>query len=218
MAGQPGALLVNWLDLADGAALSFEHWHNREHAAERVSLPGFLRCRRYVSADRDQAPGFGRLIVYDAQSLDAFATDAYRERLDNPTALTRSVVPQLRAVSRALLSVERAWRLGQGGWMLTAICRRLPERDRLETTFHTLCDLPATTSVTWAPAPAEIRDAKAGTVEAGATESVAQPIAACLLVEVSTLAGVEDAASVVAREMPGLADSHIYRLAFTLEA
>ena len=47
LAGQ-GALAI-WNDIAPEGREVFFEWHGREHVAERLAIPGFLRCRRYVA-------------------------------------------------------------------------------------------------------------------------------------------------------------------------
>ena len=56
------ALLFNWFDLPAGSEAAFDSWHNREHVTERLSVPGFVQGRRFVSIDR---PEIGRASCRD---------------------------------------------------------------------------------------------------------------------------------------------------------
>lgn len=145
MSRPAGALLVNWFDLDEGVEPEFERWHNGEHAAERVGLPGFLSCRRYVSAEASPPPGFGRLIVYEAASVDAFASAAYRERLDRPTTMTMEIVPRLRRLSRAILSVETGRRNVLGTWLACTAFEDRPDDDLLRACLDAILAQPAIT-------------------------------------------------------------------------
>ena len=59
--------IVIWNGVAPGAAAEFERWHDEEHLAERLAIPGFLRARRGVAVD-----GSARyLTLYDV--ADAYA-------------------------------------------------------------------------------------------------------------------------------------------------
>jgi len=81
-------VLALWKDCAEGKQHTFEHWYQTEHIAERLAVPGFLRCRRYESIDASS-----RFFTwYEVESPDVLKSDAYLERLDNPTPLTAEVM------------------------------------------------------------------------------------------------------------------------------
>ena len=76
------AMAAAWLDITPEVEAEFADWYFREHIPERVTLPGFLSGRRYT------APGGGPnkyLALYEATSKDVFGSEAYRERLNQPT-------------------------------------------------------------------------------------------------------------------------------------
>lgn len=75
---------------------------------ERVGLPGWLRGSRFKGVERPQR----YLLFYDAESTTAFESDAYYERLHNPTALSRAIFPRFKTPWRTICSVER--RVGDG--------------------------------------------------------------------------------------------------------
>jgi len=75
---------------------------------ERVGLPGWLRGSRFKGIEHPQR----YLLFYDAESTAAFESDAYYERLHNPTALSRAIFPKFKSPWRTICSVER--RIGDG--------------------------------------------------------------------------------------------------------
>jgi len=81
-------VLALWKDCAPGYEEKFEHWYQTEHAFERLSVPGFLRCRRYhaVSATPEY------LTWYEVESPGVLHSKAYRARLDNPTQATTEIM------------------------------------------------------------------------------------------------------------------------------
>lgn len=99
-AGALGAgALINWIDVDDADRDLFETWYMSQHLAERVGVPGFLRGRRFRSADH-RAPG-EYLTVYTTESVEVLASEAYLARLDAPTELTREVVAKFALFRRA---------------------------------------------------------------------------------------------------------------------
>ena len=81
---------------------------------ERVGLPGWLRGSRFKGIER---PG-RYLLFYDAESTAAFESDAYYERLHNPTALSRAIFPKFKNPWRTICSVERRFGDGIGAAVL----------------------------------------------------------------------------------------------------
>ena len=71
--------------------LEMIRWHDREHVAERVGIPGFLRGRRYDSADRPRE----YLDIYETESVETVRSAAYVLRLNFPTEWTKRVLPAL---------------------------------------------------------------------------------------------------------------------------
>jgi hypothetical protein len=79
------ATMVAIYDLEEEWESKHDDWHSHEHMHERVGIPGFLRGRRYV-ADGDGTRCF---VLYEVDSLDVLTSDAYLERLNNPTPNSR---------------------------------------------------------------------------------------------------------------------------------
>jgi hypothetical protein len=211
----PGALLLNWLALEAGAEQDFELWHNREHAAERVGLPGFRRCRRYVTAEPTPAAGFGMLIAYEGDDAQAFSGADYAARLNDPTPQTMAMVPRLRQVSRAVLTVINSWRVGIGAWACTAAIGAAEAEADIWPLIAEITSIPAVAEVTFGRR-AEIADAKGGTVEARYTDGGTQDAAAVLLIGSTRPAGIEQAVALMRRGL-GQPAIHRFQLSYLLD-
>jgi hypothetical protein len=109
------AVLALWVDIDPADDAQFEHWHSREHVQERVACPGWLRGSRFKGVDR---PG-RYLLLYDAETLSAFESEAYYERLRNPTEMSRVLFPKFRDTWRTACKVEQRWGDGIGAAVLT---------------------------------------------------------------------------------------------------
>ncbi len=110
-----GAMMAAWLDITPEVEAEFADWYFREHVPERVTLPGFLSGRRYT------APGDGPnkyLALYEATAKEVFASDAYRERLEQPTEWTSRIMPHFRNFARSVFDVRLELGQQYGG----AIC------------------------------------------------------------------------------------------------
>jgi hypothetical protein len=70
------ALLAFSHDVTPGSEPDWTEWHDREHIPERLSIPGFLRLRRYVAL----GPGPRFFYFYETDSLDVLQSPAYLER------------------------------------------------------------------------------------------------------------------------------------------
>ena len=219
MASPAGALLLNWFDLDPKDEPAFEAWHNREHVPERVALPGFLACRRFVAAGPRPVSGRQRLIVYDASGVGAFSSADYRRRLESPTELTMRIVPTLRRVSRAILETQFDRGVGQGTWLTCVAFPNEADFSDVRPVIDDLIGEPSLTRVTFAVRPATAADAKCGSAEGRATQSDARSISACLLIEASTRNGVVGAARRIKRSRYAAnAEMQIFRLSFVSAA
>ncbi|HEX4214967.1 MAG TPA: hypothetical protein VIA06_16730 [Candidatus Dormibacteraeota bacterium] len=115
MALKGGAALAWWWRPGAGRAAAVDAWHIGEHIPERMRIAGFIRGRRYTAWEGGGA-GF---MLYEARSLDVFHGDAYLARLNDPTPLTRRMLPSLLDARRAALEVGTSLGRGIGGCMLT---------------------------------------------------------------------------------------------------
>lgn len=113
LAGQ-GAITI-WQDVSPEARAEFYAWHNGEHLAERVAIPGFLRGRRYRALAGE--PEF--FTLYETTGPEVLTGEEYLARLNAPTDWTRRIAPRMVNNVRALCRV--VWSRGalSGGLMLT---------------------------------------------------------------------------------------------------
>lgn len=95
------ALIFAGFDLPAESEADIIAWHSEEHLPERLSLPGFLRGRRYRSPTA--APTY--LVLYELETLGVMESAAYVERLNNPTPWTSRCVPQFRNNFRSCFEV-----------------------------------------------------------------------------------------------------------------
>ena len=108
------AAVAIWCDVAPGTRAEFDDWHAHEHMPERLSIPGFLRGSRWVSAD-----GGSYFMLYEAKDEAAITSGPYLERLNDPSAWSRKMMPQHRNMVRSLCRVVASEGGGLGGAMLT---------------------------------------------------------------------------------------------------
>ncbi|HWK77746.1 hypothetical protein [Microbacterium sp.] len=104
-------LLAIWHRVTPEMDLEYNDWHTREHLPERVGIEGFRTGRRYVD-DTAEQPVY--LTLYVGRSSDSFASPAYLERLNAPTAWTQRVQPSFRDFVRSAYDVTHSVGLGVG--------------------------------------------------------------------------------------------------------
>ncbi|WP_139211401.1 DUF4286 family protein [Marinovum algicola] len=109
-------MLANWFDLEESDRAQFERWHNHEHVRERLEVPGFTHARRY-SAVGPSRPGQGWLMIYAADTLQVFASDAYAARRAAPTSATIAARPLLRRMTRTAYDIQEGFGAGHGGFL-----------------------------------------------------------------------------------------------------
>jgi hypothetical protein len=106
-----GALLAFSHDVTAGSEADWTEWHDREHIPERLSVPGFLRLRRYVALGG--GPRF--FYFYETESLAVLQSPAYLERLQNPTPWTRRSMQHVTNNTRTACRVTTTLGHGLGG-------------------------------------------------------------------------------------------------------
>lgn len=107
------ATMVAICDVDDAWASELDDWHSQEHIPERVGIPGFIRGRRYTAV----GPGPRCFFFYETESLSVLTSDAYLERLNNPTPWTQRVMPHFKDTERTLCSISLSIGRGLGGHM-----------------------------------------------------------------------------------------------------
>jgi len=104
----PAAMLLSF-DVVSEAIAEHDDWHTQEHLPERLSIPGFLRATRWVAL---RGPRY--LVLYEVEQLATLTSEAYLERLNNPTAWTAKMMPYYRNMSRGFCSVTGSFGFGVG--------------------------------------------------------------------------------------------------------
>lgn len=94
MIGQ--AALGIWMDVDAARLDDFNAWYRQQHLPERLSVPGFLRGRRY------QCTGDGPVYftLYETADAAVLSSALYLERLNDPTDWTRRALPMIRRMVR----------------------------------------------------------------------------------------------------------------------
>jgi hypothetical protein len=105
-------IFLAWHDLAGDYSV-YDDWHSREHMPERLAIPGFVRGRRYVAT----GDGPHYFVVYETDDVGVLKSDAYLERLNNPTEATRAIMPAFRNMNRTLARIVASFGTGVGGLM-----------------------------------------------------------------------------------------------------
>jgi hypothetical protein len=106
--GQAAMLLS--FDVAADAIAEHDDWHTHEHLPERLSIPGFLRGTRWVAL-LGQPRYF---VMYEVSHLGTLTSEAYLQRLNNPTRWTSKIMAHYQGMSRGFCSVTASFGLGVG--------------------------------------------------------------------------------------------------------
>lgn len=106
-------VLAIWNGIAPGHDADLLRWHVGEHIPERLSVPGFLRARRYRAVDA--APAYFNF--YEVEGPEVLQSAAYLARLDDPSAWTRRVIPHFTDTARILCRVVESRGAGIGGFV-----------------------------------------------------------------------------------------------------
>lgn len=115
LAGE-GAVAI-WNDISEAGRAEFYAWHLHEHIPERVGIPGFVRGRRFRSADSATQPEF--FTLYETTSFQVIQGTDYLSRLNEPTEWTRATTAHFQSTTRSLTRVAASHGVGSGGAMLT---------------------------------------------------------------------------------------------------
>ncbi len=91
-------LLVVWADIDGDYRQTFRMWHNCEHVAERVSLPGFCAGYRYEGIGK--APNY--IMFYEGVDSKVFGSEAYLHSLNNPTPGTKDAIAHFKYPGRTI--------------------------------------------------------------------------------------------------------------------
>ena len=103
------AMLLSF-DIVPEAVAEHDEWHTHEHLPERLSIPGFVRGTRWTAL-LGEPRYFG---MYEVEELSTLTSQAYLERLNNPTPWTSKIMPSYRSMSRGFCSVTGSFGFGLG--------------------------------------------------------------------------------------------------------
>ena len=119
------AVLFVLNDVPKGMEDEFTRWYHQEHLAERLSLPGFKRARRYHSVDGQ--PNY--MVVYDCDRVEVLASASYLSRLAQPTLWTRKIMRNFLNMERS--ACNETWSAGEGtgGTAIVTHCKPIHGRE-----------------------------------------------------------------------------------------
>ncbi len=111
-----GGRLALWNECQPEYLAEYETWYAGEHLPERLSLPGWVRGRRYENAG--EGPGF--FTYYEVSTPQDLIAPLYLERVNNPTPLTHRIMSlAFRNMSRTICSVAAVTGRMRGAWAVT---------------------------------------------------------------------------------------------------
>lgn len=116
MALSGDGFLAMWMDIDPDYEDAFLTWNTFEHMPERLGVTGFLSGRRYLRLDGESHRYF---TLYEATSFSVFTSDAYLERLNNPTMLSKRISPFVRNFRRAICRTVYSDGMAKGGHIAT---------------------------------------------------------------------------------------------------
>jgi hypothetical protein len=121
--------LAIWSDISQENETDYLHWFSREHAAERLSVPGFLSVRMFRALDIPERRYF---ILYCLENAQVVSSEAYLQRLNQPTKWSKRIMPLLGNFARGGGRVAAVKGTGQGGfvsamWLDAAMTERATE-------------------------------------------------------------------------------------------
>jgi hypothetical protein len=90
------AALGIWMDVDPVGLDDFNAWYRRQHLPERLSVPGFLRGRRYEIT----GTGPRYFTLYETVDAAVLSSAPYLERLNAPTDWTRRALALVRRMVR----------------------------------------------------------------------------------------------------------------------
>jgi hypothetical protein len=106
--GKAAMLLL--FDVVQDAIPEHDEWHTHEHLPERLSVPGFVRGTRWVSSHGQ--PGY--FVMYEVEQLATLTSDAYLERLNDPSPWTAKMMRHYQGMTRGFCSVAGSFGSGMG--------------------------------------------------------------------------------------------------------
>ncbi len=112
-------------DIVQDAIPEHDEWHTHEHLPERLSIPGFLRGIRWVALHGQ--PRY--FVMYEVEQLATLTSNAYLERLNNPSPWTSKIMRSYRDMNRGFCSVAGSFGFGIGHASLLIRFKPTPETE-----------------------------------------------------------------------------------------
>lgn len=109
------AVMINWSNVPLEHRDAYYEWHDREHMAGRLTVPGFKRGRRHIALDADR----DIFNIYEVEDLAVLTSGPYTALTRNPTEATRRVGKVIVDAIRALAQVKFTMGVGVGGFVHT---------------------------------------------------------------------------------------------------
>jgi len=133
-------MIVIWNDIKEEMRDEFIQWHSIEHLPERVSIPGFISGQRWYG--EHASPQY--LTTYVTQNAGVLTSDAYIQRLNDPTPWTLKTVAAFRHTCRAAGEVmwEYGSKKGYGGHILAIRITELEDLTILTEYLNSLANSP----------------------------------------------------------------------------
>ena len=133
-------MVVIWNDIKEEMRDEFVQWHSIEHLPERVSIPGFISGQRWYG--EHASPQY--LTTYVTQNTEVLTSDAYIQRLNNPTPWTLKTVAAFCNTCRAAGEViwEYGSKKGYGGHILAIRITELEDLTILTEHLNSLANNP----------------------------------------------------------------------------
>jgi hypothetical protein len=124
MAAQQPGILAIFNDCRAGREAEFDEWFQGEHLQERLAVPGFLYGRRHQAISGST----GYFNFYLVESPAVLTSQAYLERLDNPTPMTRKIMSEV-FVNMNRTVCHRTLRVGgfRGAYAVTVRFNDVPD-------------------------------------------------------------------------------------------
>lgn len=121
MMGQ--GFLAIWSDVPVERETDYLHWMTREHAQERLAIPGFRNVRLFRSTSTEHRRFF---ILYTLDHGGVMASAAYLARLNNPTPWSQRIMPILKNFRRGGGRVEAREGRGHGAVIVPLLAHQRP--------------------------------------------------------------------------------------------
>ena len=133
-------MVVIWNDIKEEMRDEFVQWHSIEHLPERVSIPGFISGQRWYG--EHASPQY--LTTYVTQNTGVLTSDAYVQRLNNPTPWTLKTVAAFCNTCRAAGEViwEHGSKKGYCGHILAIRITELEDLTILTEYLNSLANSP----------------------------------------------------------------------------